>query len=261
MHEYPQHLVLDAGGWAERANPDRPALRSRLLLEGLHDLGLQMTNVSTRELALGPDALRVLADSVGVQLLSANILWNDKPYFRPWVLLRRELGGRTISIGVTAVTVASRGWTNAWPDSVQLVVSDPLLAAQRAFAELESQSDLQILLAYAPVTTLDGWSSSLPGYDLLVAGAGDLRDPPEPGPLPYVAAPGTKCKNLLWAVVRPTATGFVLREASVRALDAKVPDDAETAARVAALKARLGEGGAQAAGASPGTPAATAAPH
>lgn len=219
-----------------------------------------MTNVSVRELALGPEALRVLADSTGVELLSANILLDDKPYFRPWVLLRRQVGERTLAIGVTAVTVPSRGWTNAWPDSVRLVVGDPLIAAQRAFAELEAQTDLQVLLAYAPVATLDGWSASLPGYDLLVAGAGDLREAPKPGPLPHVAAPGTKCKNLAWAVVRPTAAGFVLESAAVQALDAGVPDDPETAARVTELKARLGDAGAASASAAPpGAPSGASA--
>ena len=52
--KYPHRLVVDAGGWSERLNPDRPALRSQLFLGGLRGLGLQIANVAGHDLALGP---------------------------------------------------------------------------------------------------------------------------------------------------------------------------------------------------------------
>src|SRR5262245_37423871 len=121
LARYPEHLVLDAGGWAERTNPDRPELRPRLLLGGLHALGLSVANVSGRDLALGPEALRACEDSAGVQLVSANIEVGGKPWFRPYVLLRREVGGREIGIAVTGVTTSAHGADRAWPDSLKPV--------------------------------------------------------------------------------------------------------------------------------------------
>jgi 2',3'-cyclic-nucleotide 2'-phosphodiesterase (5'-nucleotidase family) len=209
------------------------------MLEGLRDLGLQLANVSGRDLALGPEALRALADSVGVQLVSANILVNDRPWFRPYVLLRRRIGGRDLGIAVTGVTVETRA--SGWPDSLQVRIVDPLESARTMLATLEPQSDVQVLLAYAPATTVDSWAVSLVGYDLLVAGAGDLREGAKPGPTPLVAAPGTKCKFLQWAALRSAPAGLVVSATATVGLDAQIKDDPEAAKLVQSLKQRLGD--------------------
>jgi 2',3'-cyclic-nucleotide 2'-phosphodiesterase (5'-nucleotidase family) len=236
---YHDPLVLDAGGWAERTNPDRPDERSRILLQGLHALGLQFANVSARDLALGPAVLGSLADSTGVQLLSANVLVNGQPFFRPYAVLRRKVGNRELAIGVAGVTIDAHNATAAWPDSLDLRISDPIEAATAVLTTLEGQTDVQILLAYIPSMTLDTLTSSLSGFDLLVCGTGDLRDKLQPGPAPYVVAPGTKCKYLGWAALRLTSTGLAVAEADARALDAAIPDDPEMARRVARDKDRL----------------------
>jgi len=238
---YPQHLVVDAGGWAERANPDRPELRTRLLLEGLRDLDLNVANVASRDLVVGPQALQVYEDSLGLQLVSANIERDGRPYLRPWVMLRRSIGGREVGIAITGVTIEAHGVTDAWPDSLQIQVADPAAAARRVLAELEPQSDIQILLAYLPASELDKLQNELPGYEVLVCGTGDLREATPPGPAPLVLAPGTKGKFLGWSALRPGAgQSLVQTAAGLEALDNKVADDPATAERVLELKRRLG---------------------
>jgi 2',3'-cyclic-nucleotide 2'-phosphodiesterase (5'-nucleotidase family) len=239
---YPEHLVVDAGGWAERDNPDRPELRTQLLFEGMRELELQVANVAGRDLKLGPEALHRFVDSLGVQLVSANIKHDGRPYLRPWVLLRRHVGGREIGIAITGVTVDAHGAADAWPDSIQLEITDPVLAARQTLAELEPQSDIQVLLAYMPATELDRLASEMPGYELFVCGTGDLREATPPGAAPLVLAPGTKCKFLGWSALRVGEGNSVVQTAAgLEALDQKVADDPAMAARVVELKRRLGE--------------------
>lgn len=252
LGRYPERLLVDAGGWAERTNPDRPELRSRLLMQGMREMGLDIANVSVRDLAIGPAALRAIQDSVGVQLVSANVLAGGRPLFRPYVLLRQRVGDRELGIAVTGVTIPGHE-AETWPEPLQ--IEPPRAAAERMLAELEPQSDVQVLLAFSPSSELERWVDQIPGYDLLVCGAGDLRESPPLGATPVVLAPGTKCKFLSWVALRPATGGsIVIAEVGLEHLDAKVPDDPDMAARVRTFKLRLGESQAPVAASSPSGP-------
>jgi 2',3'-cyclic-nucleotide 2'-phosphodiesterase (5'-nucleotidase family) len=253
LARYPTHLLVDAGGWAERTNPDRRELRSRVLLEGLRALGLGIANVAVRDLSVGPETLRAIQDSVGVQLVSANLLdANGRPVFRPYVLLRERVGDRDLDIAITGVTIGGHE-TESWPEPLR--VEPPRAAAERMLAQLERQSDVQILLAFAPGSEIDRWVDPIPGYELFVCGTGDLREAPPIGPTPVVLAPGTKCKFLNWVTLRPAAgDAIVVAETGIEHLDARVPDDADMAARVRAFKLRIGAAQPPVAATSPPVP-------
>jgi len=263
--KYPAHLVVDAGGWVERTNPDRPELRSRLLLEGLRELGLQIANVSARDLRIGPEALRACEDSLGIQLVSANIEVGGKPWFKPYVLSSRKVWGREVRIAVTAVTAGQRGADRGWPDSLTPQVTDPVACAGRMLELLAPQSDIQVLLAFLPASDLEQLAKDQPEWDLLVGSTGDQRDPPPVGPVPAILATGTKCKYLGWVALRPADSGgLVVAQSDLVALDAEVRDDPRMAERVRVFKTRLGNGAPPAVtapGASPDGSAGSTAAH
>jgi len=231
---------VDAGGWAERTNPDRPELRTRVFLEGMHRLGLQAANVSSRDLRHGAEFLRWASDSLGIGLVSANLRLRGAPLVRPYVLQSLDLGGKTIRVGIAGVTGDLPGYEDAWPDSLPLEIGDPFAAAREMLATLESQSDVQILLAALPTDDLERLSQELPGWDLLICGTGDLREAPPVGFSPAVLSPGTKGKFLGWVTLRIASETVAIVEAEVSQLDSKVPDDPDFAAWVEAAKKRLG---------------------
>ena len=247
---------MDAGGWAERSLQPRE-LRSRLFLEGMHRLGLQLANVSARELTLGPNVLRTFADSLGIQMVSANIFSHDRPFFNRYVVVPVHAGGLDLRVGVTGVTVRMPALEQAWPAAEQLEVRDPLLAAIEVLPEMQSKSDVQVLLAYLPAADLDGQTAPLHAYEVLVCGTGDLRDPPKVGSeTPLVVAAGVKAKYLAWVALQVSGSNHAQATAGrVLELDTKVPDDPEAAKLVTELKARLGPTAPAAATtpASPGT--------
>ncbi len=231
---------MDAGGWAERTNPDRPELRSRVLLEGMQRLGLRTANVASRDLRHGPEFLSWVRDSLRVELVSANLRLRGVPLLRPYVLQSLDLGGKTIRVGIAGVTADLHGYENAWPDSLGLEISDPFAAAREMLTVLEPQSDLQILLAALPTGDLERVSQESPGWDLLVCGTGDLREAPPVGLAPAVLSPGTKGKFLGWVALRIAPETVAIVEAGVPQLDAKVPDDPELASFVEAARKKFG---------------------
>jgi 2',3'-cyclic-nucleotide 2'-phosphodiesterase (5'-nucleotidase family) len=252
-----ERLVVDAGGWAERKKPDQRALRSQVLLAALHDLGLEIANVSMRDLRLGAAGLAAIADSTGVQLVSANVHAPDAPWLRPYVVLARRVGGRNLRIGVTGVTTAS-DCGDEWPNG-EPTFDDPIVAARNMLDVLVPQTDVQVLLATLPPTELDREIATLGGYDLLVAGTGDLREAPAKSAIPLVVAPGTMCKFVTWATLRPGAE-LAVAATGVVSLDARVADEPRMAARVTALKARLGDTAKEAAAAAGAKPVSHPAP-
>ena len=231
---------MDAGGWAERTNPDRPALRSRVFLEGMHRLGLRTANVSTRDLGHGPEFLSWVRDSLGVELVSANLRVRGAPLLRPYALQSLDLGGKTIRVGIAGVTGDLHGYEDAWPDSLHLEIGDPFAAAREMLTILEPQSDLQILLAALPTGDLERLSQELPGWDLLVCGTGDLREAPPVGLAPAVLSPGTKGKFLGWVALRIAPETVAIAAAGVPQLDSRVQDEPEFAAWMEAARKRLG---------------------
>jgi hypothetical protein len=69
-----------------------------------------------------------------------------------------------------------------------------------------------------------------------------LREPPPPGPVPVVLAPGTKCKFLDWTALRTGAgQSLVVTAADLAHLDAGVADQPAMAKRVQAMRHRLGD--------------------
>lgn len=237
--KYPSSVLVDAGGWTERTNPDRPELRSRLYLEGMRELGLAVANLNTRDLRFGPGILRWASDSLGVDLISANVYARGSPLVKPYVLQSRSIGGQTVRIAIAGVTAEMRGSRDAWPDSMFLEVRDPLAATHALWEQLEAQSDVQILLAGLPAEELERIARDQPGWDVLVSGTGDLRE--ATSKIPAVVAPGTKCKFSAWVGLRITDSGEVaVLDSGVLQLDTSVADDAAMAGWVEAAKKRLG---------------------
>lgn len=254
---FPDRLVVDAGGWSERTNPDRPEARSRAHVEGMRELGLEIANVSSRDLRFGPELLQGLTDSLGVQLVSANIVVGGKAWFRPYVLMRRRVGSQEIGIAIAGVTAKSFGAEDAWPDSLAPEYLDPIETATALAGELGPRSDVQILLAYLPTSDLEALAERVPEWDLLVSGTGDLLEPVATGPAPVVLGPGTKCKFLGWAAIESRGDqGVFVTAAGIPALDAQVADDAPAAELVLRLKRRFAPLPTEAATTSPASGAA-----
>jgi 2',3'-cyclic-nucleotide 2'-phosphodiesterase (5'-nucleotidase family) len=244
LQKYQEHLILDAGGWSER-NERQRALSTRVFLEGMQADGLQAVNVAARDLLLGPQELQALQDSLQLQFLSANIYVDRKLRFQPYIVLQKEVAGKPLRIGIVGVTLPSQLALEEWPSGSQLEITDPLEAARQTLEGLRPQTDLRILLAHLPLSTLEEFARAEPyGYDLLISGTGEVRETVPVGPTPAVLSPGTRGKHLAWLHLRPGSAGKTeITGGQVLALDDRITDDPAMAARVAGFKTRLAAAG------------------
>ncbi|MFQ5600509.1 MAG: hypothetical protein ACE5G2_08145, partial [Candidatus Krumholzibacteriia bacterium] len=121
----------------------------------MREIGLQIANVASRDLLIGPEELERLRETLQVEFISANVLVHGEPLLRPYVVLQKKIGGRAINIGVTGVTWKSRSVLESWPDSLGLEFADPMQAAREMLEVLRPQTDVRILLAHMPLQALE----------------------------------------------------------------------------------------------------------
>lgn len=260
MQKYDQHLVVDAGGWSERRTGNRE-LASRLFLEGMQELGLQVANVAGRDLLVGPEEFASLREDLRIDFVSANVLVEGEPLVERFRIYERQLDGRSVRIAVSGLTLQSRAALERWKGVRALEFADPLQTAREVLEEVRPRSDIQVLLAELPTSTLEELAEpGMDGYDILVSSLAKLQETTPIGPAPVVLAPGGRGKHLAWVNLQLGATGLKIVGGEVLALDEKIADDPRMAARVLQLKERLnnstaaGEGRVSATEASP-TPA------
>jgi len=228
LEKYPNHLQVDAGGWAE-PRQDRTLVGSKLLLEGLGKLGLDFANVSGRDLLVGSETMQRLRDSTGVELLSANIKVSGEAYFTNHAIVEREIQGKTVRIGITGVTLKSRAAAESWQGGT-LSFEDPMQSARQAAEVMTPQTDLRILLAHMQVSDLETFVEEFPdAYQIIVSSNGDLRSSTPLGALPVVVAPGTSGKQLAWLNLLRTPTAVEVSAGNTLNLDEKIRDDPKTA--------------------------------
>jgi 2',3'-cyclic-nucleotide 2'-phosphodiesterase (5'-nucleotidase family) len=207
LEKYGQHRVGVAGGWADSRTHQRE-LGTRLFMQGMATLGLQVANVAATDLMLGPAVVAALQESLSTTFVSANTLVAGKPLFAPYVVVEKHVGGQPVRVGIVGVTGTSRAAQETWPDSLQLEFTDPIQAARAALDSLRSQTDIRVLLAHLPVQALENYiEEEINGYDLLICGTGDLREYTPVGKTPAVLAPGTSGKQLAWVNLRHGAAG------------------------------------------------------
>jgi 2',3'-cyclic-nucleotide 2'-phosphodiesterase (5'-nucleotidase family) len=240
LARYPNHLVVDAGGWSERKEEQR-VLATRAFLEGMELLGLQVANVAARDLLLGDAELQRLQGEAKVQLLSANIRVGGSLRFRPYVLLQKRIAGQRVRIGIAGVTAPSQLAMEEWDGSGALEFTDPLAAAREVLETLRPQTDVRILLAHLPLAELEDFARAEPaGFDLFVTSTGELRETTPVGATPAVLAPGTQAKHLAWVYLRtPRPGATAITGGEVLALAERIADAPALAAHVAAAKERL----------------------
>jgi 2',3'-cyclic-nucleotide 2'-phosphodiesterase (5'-nucleotidase family) len=241
LEKYPSHLQVDAGGWSE-IKADRRVVASSLLFEGFNAMGLDVANVSGRDLLLGDKAIEDLRASFSGTFVSANVELDGQPLFDTHTIVERQIDGQTVRIGITGVTLQSRAAQEAW-ETGNLDFRDPMQTAREMAETLRPQTDLRILLANLSVADLENFVAEFPdAYQFVVSGNGELRATTMLGVPPFVLAPGTSGKVLAWvnlAAGQAPGAGLEVSAGNCLTLDEKIKDDSGTADLVDDYRHRL----------------------
>jgi len=149
---------IDCGGILD-LDPEGGKAASRCAVLGLAGQGLRVLGAAPRDLFYGIPYLQSLTDSVGIQLVSANLIEpaSGKLIFNRWALIN-------VNGFLTAITslvdyqegrrfTAPIGWTRCPPDSVldELVKTKPENAAFLILLTDMGRENLQKFLSHSPI--------------------------------------------------------------------------------------------------------------
>lgn len=118
-------------------------------------------------LRLGFELLQQRIQELPFPVLSANAVRADSGqlWLEPYVI--KEISGRRVAIiGLTAPITTE-----------EIIVLDPLPAAQQAVAQVKAQADVIILLSHAGLETNTQILNAIPEIDLIISGGGQNYTP------------------------------------------------------------------------------------
>jgi 2',3'-cyclic-nucleotide 2'-phosphodiesterase (5'-nucleotidase family) len=158
-------LLIETGDFAETyLLPDDP--KNRYLLQGYQTMKYDAINVTAQDLISGLKTLKWAADSLGLPLISVNLMQGDSTRrpFPGWVI--KKTAGRTVGI-IGAGSVRPLQLRIAGDPTVTF--SDPENAIRRALQELRPQCDLVILLCDLNSRASRELAVRVPGIDIIIS--------------------------------------------------------------------------------------------
>jgi 2',3'-cyclic-nucleotide 2'-phosphodiesterase (5'-nucleotidase family) len=247
-------LALDSGNFSDNPN-EEGELRTRVLLEGMAQLGYRAVNVGERDLALGYDDFVKNVDGIGLEFVSANIVKQGtrEPVFKPWTIVevKPPEGGSAIKVGVIGVVRFNPVWQKAGPAGSNLGLAPPLEMVKKYLPDVRAKSDIVVLLSALGRDDAGRIAREAPGIDFVLGSYGGIYNANEEtegaARLFYTGNQGRRVgetRLFLDAARKLSSSTTFLHE-----LSARYPDDATMRAfvergngRIAALKGAAAPG-------------------
>jgi 2',3'-cyclic-nucleotide 2'-phosphodiesterase (5'-nucleotidase family) len=171
-------LYFDAGGAGAGTSPYQQA-KLEAIFSGEMAMGISAHNLGKTELAIGPDALKRLADSTHIPLLSANTRLADNTALAPNIRIFQFHGKRLGVIGLVSPRFATPA----------ILVGDPRQAIVDTALAHRGDYDSLLVLAYLPDDELQQLAAQTPEADVIVGGpTGQSIVPRRVGPVLLASA-------------------------------------------------------------------------
>ena len=199
--QHPEALLLDNGDliqgtplgtYVARVRPLQPG-QVHPVIDVLNRMGYDAATVGNHEFNYGLDFLEQVLAGARYPVVLANVyrVGTHEPYFTPYVLLRRELDGRPITIGVIGFAPPQILVWDRTHLQGRLEAGDMVEAARRFVPEMRRQgADVVIALAHSGADPEVRWqpgsllenaayalAQEVPGIDVVVAGHTHLAIP------------------------------------------------------------------------------------
>ncbi len=158
------HLLLDAGEFVEPySSPDDP--KNRAIMRALSVIRYDAINVCSRDLIAGIEMLEWARDSLGLPLISANLIVREtgETIFPGWIV--KKVGEKTIGIiGLGRVSV--HDFTDSIPE--RLTYNNPERALQKVLNQIAQKCDLIFLLCDFTAREARGLGARIPDIDVII---------------------------------------------------------------------------------------------
>ncbi|MBE3599397.1 MAG: bifunctional 2',3'-cyclic-nucleotide 2'-phosphodiesterase/3'-nucleotidase [Limnochordaceae bacterium] len=199
--EHPQALLFDNGDtiqgtplgyFVARVRPLQPG-KVHPVIDVLNRMGYDAATIGNHEFNYGLPFLEQVLAGARFPVVLANVYrpGTNQPYFTPYVLLRRELEGRPLTVGVIGFTPPQ---ILVWDRSNlqgRVEAGDIVEAARRFVPEMRAQgADVVVALAHTGASPASRWApgslqenaayslaTEVPGIDVVVAGHSHVSIP------------------------------------------------------------------------------------
>lgn len=157
-------ILLDAGGFAEPYTR-KGDQKNRAILEAFSSLEYDAVNISPRDLLAGLDLLQWAQDTLGLPLISANLVYRatGKALFPRWVI--KNIGNTKIGI-ISCGRVSLHDFSAAIPENLTFL--DPATVLPDILAEIRPGCDLIILLCDFSAREARSLGSQNIGIDVII---------------------------------------------------------------------------------------------
>jgi 2',3'-cyclic-nucleotide 2'-phosphodiesterase (5'-nucleotidase family) len=183
-------LTLDAGNFIARESGDRCSPKCDLMIQSFKLMKYDGLNLGSTELSLGYDALKGLVDTLGIPLISANLVdaRTNKTIAKPYVI--RRYGNMTI--GVLGLMKSEGSTRILGADSTRLKVLPQMEVAKVLVPKLDAKTDAVVLLCDLSTKEIDTLLQVVPQIAAVIS----------TGPL----VPGTQATRIRGAWCAPTGS-------------------------------------------------------
>ena len=172
----PNVLLLDAGN-ALTGQSLADGSKGRVVVEAMNQLGYTAMAIGERELCLGLAEFRKRMQEARFPFVSANVVIKatGKLLAEPYAIV--EVGG--IKVGILGLTnanavqipLANMSTGLAWPSFAdEVIVTDPLVAAEQYVPEIAAKADLVIVLSHLGIDLDQTLVAEVPGIAVVVGG-------------------------------------------------------------------------------------------
>jgi 2',3'-cyclic-nucleotide 2'-phosphodiesterase (5'-nucleotidase family) len=161
-------LHLDPGGFSDFSNEVKTK-QTAALLDIYQSIGIDVLNVSGKELAENAERFITLASLYDFPFISSNLIFNDskKAVFPDHAIL--QIGDLKVAVvGITQLLIGSWELENG----KAIVVGDPTETLPPLVKELEKDADAIILLAHYPKRYLGKLLNKIDEVDLVIGADG-----------------------------------------------------------------------------------------
>lgn len=142
-------LMVDAGGFVKDLASELEKNRTPFLLNGLHEIGYDIVNISFTDIDLGVDKLKHLGEDSKISFISANIENKSGQLIFPAYKVKDiKLGdGSDIKVGVIGLT-RPRSTNPADAEGKDFKITDANAALKKVLPQVKAESDVVVVLSY-----------------------------------------------------------------------------------------------------------------
>jgi len=223
------YLAVEGGDLCAREKGDDSTIKFQVIVSALDAMGYSAVGLGERDLALGADFLETMVGRTSVALLCGNAVTLDGRHLFPtYTTVQVPLGETTATIAVLGLVGEFEGYMK--PDVRDVFsIEDPVPAARAAMSELETQTDMQVLMYHGTEQGAQKLVGECPSIDLVLITPHTLapQEALPDGDEPVRLVTGGREGNHLGIIMLERASSGAVRASTFRSerMSEDIPDD------------------------------------